>query len=131
MEYTRAFASPVASLNQFVNNFFTRLASRRKSTARIQGGKLLKIFDQYDVDRLGFIDREELSKALTRLKVCPLDADISDFMKAADKDESGHLSFAEFSSTFTKAQLSSVFRSSMSMEAGKSMSESCIQRCKS
>ena len=68
-----------------------------------------KIFDQYDVDRSGFIDREELSKALTRLKVCPSDADISDFMKAADKDESGHLSFAEFSSTFTKAQLSSVF----------------------
>lgn len=55
-----------------------------------------KFFRKYDFNHSESIDRHELSSLLKDLKVPHREADVNEFLRAMDTDESGELSFDEF-----------------------------------
>ena len=57
---------------------------------------LKKVFDDFDVDSSGAIDKNELENALRRAKKNPTKDQLQDLIETFDTDNSGKLDFDEF-----------------------------------
>lgn len=55
-----------------------------------------QVFEQFDADNSGFIDKAEIQKVCEALGVEASSADIEDLIKAADDNGDGKISFDEF-----------------------------------
>ncbi|GMI45399.1 hypothetical protein TrCOL_g1582 [Triparma columacea] len=71
--------------------------------------KLRSVFEKHDVDGGGQMSTTELRGALAELKVSVTPAELHAIVLANDADNSGELSFEEFSTIFEASKLRSVF----------------------
>ena len=63
--------------------------------------EIKEVFDQFDADGSGSIDRKEIAAVCEKLGVDASKADIDELISAADSDGDGKISFAEFSKAVT------------------------------
>uniref|UniRef100_A0A0B6ZL79 EF-hand domain-containing protein n=1 Tax=Arion vulgaris TaxID=1028688 RepID=A0A0B6ZL79_9EUPU len=63
--------------------------------------KLTALFKQYDSDKSGFLDKEELKKVLGASGHKFTDAEVNEILRNADKSGDGKISFKEFTDACT------------------------------
>lgn len=65
--------------------------------------EIKQVFDEFDADGSGQIDKDEIRKVCERLGVEVSEADIADLIKSADDNGDGKISFAELKKAVTGA----------------------------
>lgn len=63
--------------------------------------EIKQVFDEFDADGSGNIDKKEIRSVCEKLGVEVSDADIEDLIKSADDNGDGKISFAEFKKAVT------------------------------
>ena len=76
------------------DNFFSKFITHQSSTLADEKEKCRKVFDSIDTDKTGSCSIEELTIFLKKMFYTP--EEIEKFIKCADADRSGEMSFEEF-----------------------------------
>lgn len=58
--------------------------------------EIKEVFDQFDSDKSGAIERDEIKKVCEALGVDATSSDIDELIKSADADGDGKIQYAEF-----------------------------------
>ena len=68
----------------------------------ISDAQIREVFDTFDADRNGSIDKNEIKKVCEALGLDANESDISDLIKQADADGNGKIEFEEFKNAVLK-----------------------------
>ncbi|XP_021750649.1 probable calcium-binding protein CML22 [Chenopodium quinoa] len=74
-----------------INSIIIKFPQLKEQVKNLRG-----VFEHYDEDCNGSIDREELKKCLTELQVNLTEQEFDDLFHSCDVDRSGHIQFNEF-----------------------------------
>uniref|UniRef100_A0A7S2N4B6 EF-hand domain-containing protein n=1 Tax=Haptolina brevifila TaxID=156173 RepID=A0A7S2N4B6_9EUKA len=80
---------------------FSDLVRVRRKSKDYKAEDLKKIFDELDVDKSGFLSKDELLQAIRQAEPTATEKQVDDMMKYADVNGDGEISFEEFEKALT------------------------------
>lgn len=113
--------------SEFKKLWTNTIASNDSSNQKYSDTQLKELFDRYDTDRTGYLERNEIKQLLINSGEYPDNNRITQLINSVDRNRDGKLNFDEFLQLYSKYRSDQPSRSQLDDNSARASQQVCFK----